>query len=449
MSLRVHSVAVVQHHAIPLAYGGVGMAFLVAGSVLLTRAAPALSRGEWGAPAVVGAVHAFTLGWLLTLIVGTLYQLGPVALQVAPRSSRLWRWLLPAHALGVITVVWGVSAGRLHDAAHGWAVLTLVTAASAIVQLGPWRAPSSTRLRMRLVTLGFVSLAGVLVLAAMRLVWGWRGYTPDLDGLRLAHVAFGLSGFGTLVAWAVGSHVIPMFLGVREEQSFSALAIPLLLFGGAALLLPAVLPALSYLRPAAVMIIACGQLLMLWRAARWFRHRPKIAWDPALTTVAMSFMALAVATALQLALAAASFANRLSPTDMLVQRAIAVWGVLYLAGWLSLLIVGVLFRVFVFLSWTVRAGPGTQPATGAPVRVQQFSRPALAWASVVLYALALVSLSMAIAVGSSAGARFAAKVYVAATLCMSLHHALAMFASPRAVISAPARPSLSLATSPQ
>ncbi len=447
MSLRVHSVAVAQHHVIPLAHGGAGLAFLVAASVLLTRAAPALARGEWGAPAVVGAVHAFTLGWLLTLIIGTLYQLGPVALQVAPRSSRLWRWLLPAHSLGVVAVVWGVSVGRLHDAAHGWAVLSVVTTASAIVLLGPWRAPESTRARMRLVTLGFVSLAGVLVLAALRLVWGWRGFMPDLSGLRLAHIAFGLSGFGTLIAWAVGSHVIPMFLGVREEPSRTGLAIPVLLRGGTALLLPAVLPALSSLRPVAVLAIACGQLLIVWRALRWFRGGPKLAWDPALCTVAMAFTALAGATVLQLALATASLAGLLLPAHVATQRAIAVWGVLFLAGWLSLLIVGVLFRVFVFLSWMVRSGPGTQPVVGAPVRVQQYARPTLAWASVVLYAIALVSLPTAIALGHPGASRVSALTYVAATVLMSLHHVLAIFAPARAVAASTSRPALTLATS--
>jgi hypothetical protein len=301
---------------------------------------------------------------------------------------------------------------------------------------------------MRLVTLGFVALAGVLVLAASRLAWGWRGFTPDLAGLRLAHIALGLAGFGTLIAWAVGSHVIPMFLGVREERSSASLAIPALLLGGTALLLPAVLPALASLRAVAVILIAFGQMFVVWRACQWFWRGPKLALDPALSAVAVAFVALALATMLQLALSIASLTGTSLLTSVHAQRAIAVWGVLYLAGWLALLIVGVLFRVFVFLSWMVRAGPGSKPATGALVRVQQFSRPGLAWASVTLFATALVLLPTAIASGSQWGARVAAVIYVAATVLMSLHHVLAMFAPPRAVAT-PSRPPLSLATSPK
>ncbi len=418
-------------HRAPLAHGLVGVMGLTVGALLLVRASDDLARGAWATPAVLGAVHALTLGWLLTLVVGMLYQLGPVALRVMPRAPRLWRVVLPLHIGGVVLVVWGVSVGRLHTATHGWSLLLIATLSSAVMLLGPWRAPPDTRDRMRLVTWGFIALGVTLLLGASRLLWGWRGFTPDLAGLRLAHLAFGLGGFGTLIGWALGSHVLPMFLGTRATPQRSSRWIPWLLLGGAAVSLPALLPEFAVLRSVSVLVMAAGQALIVWHGLQWFRGRANRVLDPALAVVALAFVALSLATLLQLVLALGALFGTPFASHVAWPRAFAVWGVLFLAGWLALLVAGVLLRVFVFLSWMVRAGPGTARAARVPARVSEFARPPLAWASVALFASGLLLLSVTIAVGSESGARLGAMLYSGAAIAMSLHHVLALFASPR------------------
>lgn len=440
------SPAPVSHH-VPLSYGLAGLVLLCVGGFLVARAADALARGEWGAPAMLGAVHAFTLGWLLTLIIGTLYQLGPVALQVSPRSATLWRWLLPFHVIGVLVVVGSVSVGRMDIAGSGWLLLAITTTASAIVLLGPFRAPEGTRARMRLVTAGFLALGATLLLAFFRLFWGLGGVQLDLTGLRLAHVAFGLVGFGTLIAWALGTHVLPMFLGTRAVPSVSSRAVPWLLIAACLLTLPTLRPGLEGVRAVAAIVAAAGQSLIVWYGFSWFRRRASVALDPALATVAMAFVALALATLLQMTMAIGVLTGAVPVSTGIWPRLVAVWGVLFLAGWLSLLIAGVLLRVFVFLSWMVRAGPGVRPAGAPPLRVSEFSRPTLAWTSVILFGLAILMLSVTIAAGSAFGARLSALLYSTAALVMLLHHALALFAPPRDVAPLPIPTALSTASS--
>jgi len=436
------------HHRIPLAHGLVGMVLFVGGGLLLVRAADALARGAWATPAILGAVHAFTLGWLLTLVVGTLYQLGPVALQVTPRAPGIWPWLLPLHTVGVVIVTWGVSVGRHDVAAFGWLLLVISTSASAIVLLGPWRAPEKTRARMRLVTLGFLALGVTLLLAASRLLWGWQGFIPVISSLRLAHIAFGLVGFGTVIAWALGSHVLPMFLGTRAHTSTATRWIPGLLLGGATLLLPTLFSGLAALQAVAVMVMAAGQGLIVWQGLQWFRNRANRALDPALTAVAIAFVALLLATVLQVVLAVGALSGVLWLAHGVWSRSVTIWGVLFLAGWLAMLIAGVLLRVFVFLSWMVRAGPGARPAAHGPVRVSQFSRPSLAWLCVALFAVSLLLLCVTIAAGSASGAQFAAGLYSTAAIVLLLHHALALFAPPRDTVAALPLSSPPLAPSP-
>ncbi len=428
-----------QEAGTPLVHALVGCGAVIAGAALLVRAVPWLAAGQWGAPAVLGAVHAFTLGWLLTLVVGTLYQLGPVALRVPARHGALWRVLLPLHVAAVLLVAWGTGTARWRIAAAGWACLLLALVPTAIVQLGPWRAPPSTRARMRLVTLSFVMLALALLVAALRLVWGRAGFMPDPDGLRLAHVALGLGGFGTLIAWAVGGHVLPMFLGTRAAQTATARLVPWLLAGGALLTLPAVMPALAPLRAAAVLLLAAGQLLMCRHAFDWFGRRARVTLDPALALVAAAFVCLGAASVLQGVLAGGVLLGIVHPASPGIARAITAWGVLFLPGWLSLLIAGVLYRVFPFLCWMRRAGPDARPAAAlpaapraAPIRVTQFARPGLAWSSVALLVAGTLLLAVTVATGAPAAARFAALGYAAGMTCLALHHVLAFGAPPRA-----------------
>ncbi len=430
-------------HPAPLVHGLLGAGALLVGALLLVSASGSLAHGNWGAPVVVGAVHAFTLGWLVTLVVGTLYQLGPVALRVPPRRGRLWRWALPFHVVGAGLVVWGTSAGRLHTAAHGWSLVALGLLITTAVQLGPFRAPLETRGRARLVATAFALLGLTLLVAASRLAWGWLGFMPDLMGLRLAHVALGLGGFGTLIAWAVGSHVVPMFLGTREPGSLLGRLIPALLIAGVLLALTAVLPSLRWLQAPAVLILALAQAIFSLRGWRWFRARATKSLDPALTLVAVAFVSLLSATIFQLALAAGAITGSLELSTEIGRRLLTVWGVLALPGWLSLLIAGVLFRVFVFVSWMVREGPGTASRRPA-VRVSQFARPRMAWASVAFFSAGLTLLCAGIVFAHPTIARVGSSAYAMGAALMLLHHVLALFAPPRPYLPAlPATPSSS------
>lgn len=230
---------------LPLAFMGLALAWLVAGTAMLV-ARPGLLALPHAHLHVVALTHAWLLGVFVTVACGAVYQLAPVALGTTLWSERYAWWHFGLHAVGVPGMVWTFWHWNLAQLGHFG---LLVAIGAGLFSANIWRTVSRSQrtglvassLRLSALWLVLTVTFG-LILAANRF---W--YFIPLDPLPLlrAHAHLGLAGFFVTLLQGVTFQLVPMFtLGeVRDWRlasrgfwiSQAALAglIPALLMGAA------------------------------------------------------------------------------------------------------------------------------------------------------------------------------------------------------------------------
>lgn len=399
----------------PLALPGVhfaaGLLWLVAGAAGLVFVAPDLARGGFLLPRAVAVTHAFTLGWITTAIFGALYQLYPVALGVGARSVRCGFAGFVLLELGVAVVIAGAWWWRPALLVTGWVLLVGAVGVVSWNLLPQRRRARRGREIGLYVSLGHsmlgLAMAVVLVRIGTELSWWSAGRL----GWLTAHAHLAAAGFATLTAAGVGSKLLPMFLLSRGYSNR-----PLRWIGpvaGAGLLLHAGGSILAWrpavLTGAALMAIALGGWLVVVRGYYRTATRPRL--EPGLAHAAAAFGFLGAATAVGLLLVA------VDGTD---PRHIAAYGVLGIVGWLSLLIIGMSYKILPFLTWLHRFSPRVGES-GVPT-VAQLTDQRLQWTTLVLLAPGIAALSVAIALGLPGEARAAAGIIAVAALLVASQH---------------------------
>ncbi|WP_436663758.1 hypothetical protein ACOALA_17405 [Alicyclobacillus acidoterrestris] len=86
-----------------------GLLFAVLALLPLGHLAPQWMAGRSFSPMSLATVHAFVLGTMLTTAYGVLYQFIPIAFRAPPISRHVLVWHLPAHVVGVVTMIIGFS----------------------------------------------------------------------------------------------------------------------------------------------------------------------------------------------------------------------------------------------------------------------------------------------------------------------------------------------------
>jgi hypothetical protein len=383
-----------------LALGGLGLV-LVAGDV---------AAGGFLVPRVIAVTHCFTLGWITTAIFGALYQLFPVTLGVPARSIALGHVTFGILQTGAVLLFVGTWFWRPVAMALGWG---LVLAALA---LHAWNVVSRRSAATRGQRIGRYVVAGHVGLALALLVIGQR--IGDMLGVwrvdRLAHLAahahLAVVAFGTMIVVGVGSRLLPMFLLSRGHPEWPLAWIGPLAFGGAILFTLGSGLDLAVLRVLGGAGMAVGLGLYLFLAAQYFRRRTRAGLDLAMAhvVVAHAFLGVAILVGLWL-LAAPGFDA----------RAAGAYGVLGVMGWLSLLIMGVSYKILPFLTWMHRFSP----RVGEPnlPKVADLTVRGVAWGSLTLATLGTALLSIGIALGGSGVAR-AGGIAVAVGLWLVVAH---------------------------
>lgn len=399
----------------PLALPGVHFAaalvWLVAGAAGLVLVAPDLARGGFLLPRVVAVTHAFTLGWITTSIFGALYQLYPVTLGVAARSVP---WGFGGFLLlqpGIVLLVAGAWWWKPEPLAAGWLLL------AAAVGVVSWNLLPQRRRAQRGRTIGaYVSLGHAALGVAMGIVLirigaelGW--WRTDRLGLVSAHAHFAVVGFATLTAVGVGSKLLPMFLLSRGAAERPLRWIGPLVAAG---LLVHAAGSIWHLQPvllAGAVLIAAALIEWLGVVRSYYRTSIRQGLEPALAHVATAFGFLAAATIVGLALAF------VEGTDA---RRIAAYGVLGILGWLSLLIIGMYYKILPFLTWLHRFSPRVGER-GVP-KVADLTSPALQWTTLVLLVIGIGGLAVSVTFGAPTGAARSAAVIALGVFLVSAQH---------------------------
>ncbi|MBK9990870.1 MAG: hypothetical protein IPP19_09095 [Verrucomicrobia bacterium] len=210
---------------------------------------PTLLTGAFYRPAVIAFSHVIGLGFLMSLVAGSSYQLLPVAFENPLFNRTMARIHLGLHFAGVPTMVYGFVQWQMPVVAvGGTAVLIgfgLYIANVTITALRPLRrTPTTVGVLVSLVALGAALSVAIWILSAK------LGFVRVHDPLTLlgAHTYLIVIGFFLLFLASVSYTLLPMFLLVplpstrRAMGSVQYLAFGIALFIPGQLIAPALLP---------------------------------------------------------------------------------------------------------------------------------------------------------------------------------------------------------------
>jgi hypothetical protein len=185
--------------------------FAVLAAALLAWAGPDAVASRW-TPALLGATHLLTLGFMAMTMLGALFQILPVVGGAPLPAARTVASIVhPTLALGALALTIGMTLGMQ------WAIrAALALLATAFIAFLVPAARCLLRGDLRdsaLRTIG-LALLGLLVAislgATMATAFGWTFALP-LIPLTALHAAWGLLGWTVLLVAGVAQHVVPMF----------------------------------------------------------------------------------------------------------------------------------------------------------------------------------------------------------------------------------------------
>ncbi|HET7306647.1 MAG TPA: hypothetical protein VFK24_02375 [Gammaproteobacteria bacterium] len=318
---------------------------------------------SWAAPGTLVAVHLLTIGWLLLLMLGALFQFVPVMTSKMLPSQNAALAALVGVEVGLLGMICGfVALGQgLPGLAHclpvgGGLVIVGVLIATAdvavpLLQARPLPLPG----RMVLTALAFLVAAitlGLLMTFALTIPLLAPYFAPLVGGVGY-HILAGLGGWFTIGAIGVSYKLLPMFMLAPEERGPVGHGVHYLMAAGFAIALAAGLTNLWYgsvalqaLEFAGYALVVAGIVLYLFDVVRLYRTRKRAAIELHNKAAIGAFAMFAIATLLGVAFIASGTLAEFLPVLIFV----------LLFGWLSGLGVTQLYKIVPFLTWIGRFG---------------------------------------------------------------------------------------------
>lgn len=196
---------------VPLRFFAVAPAFLALAALLL-----AMNDGnpfaDAHSPALLGATHCITLGFMAMVMLGAIQQVVPVIIGSQMPAPRLVAWLamMPLIA-GALLLAIGFTLGKPALLNFAWSLLGLaflIFIGASLYSLARATATNPTKTAL---LLSILSLAGAITLGMLLA----RGYAAGLSipYARLAniHISLALGGWVMLLIVGVSYQVVPMF----------------------------------------------------------------------------------------------------------------------------------------------------------------------------------------------------------------------------------------------
>ncbi len=365
--------------------------FMVAGALaLFTGAGLLLARPEILATYhynqyVIAATHLFVLGWITTIVMGAMYQLVPVALETRLYSERLARFQFLLHVVGFTGMVWSFWTWNMTHVGHFGSVLAVgvglfgYNIGRTLLRVPRWNLVASS-VAAALAWLATAVLAGLTITAgkcsyeSVSLQAG-AGWAPFVGGLQWlghyaagfdqlaamhAHAHLGVVGLFLMLIVGISYKLVPMFaLSELQSRRRAMLSIALLNLG----LLASFIAILtrSHWKWACAWIIVAGLAIYAieMRAVVKARKRRVLDWGLIYFLTALGLLAPLAGLGLVLA-----FPNL--PLTPFTGQLENLYGFLALLGFVSLAIIGMLYKILPFLVWyrsySRRIGLGKVPA---------------------------------------------------------------------------------------
>lgn len=373
---------------LPLAFMGLGLAWLVAGTLMLL-AVPALLALPHAHPHVVALTHAWVLGFFVTVACGAVYQLVPVALGTTLANERYGWWHFWLHALGVPGMVGSFWLWNLKLLGHfGFAVaigivLFTINTCQTVRRSGrrnlvAWSVAASAVWLLTTVLMG-------LLLAANR---HWLFLPVDPIFLLRAHAHLGLVGFFVALLQGVSFQLIPMFtLGEMREWRCASVGF-CISQAGLVVLAPALVLHHGFLSTLGAAAVAVGITCSVWAMARALGTRKKRALDPGVRLFLFGGVGVWIAAVAGAVLVAPWTAGGSAAGGYNAM----VYAIIGIGGGLLPCIAGMMCKIVPFLTWMRAYGPhvgrGRTPSAGA-LTLPRVERVGLALQAVALVPLVI------------------------------------------------------------
>lgn len=330
---------------LPLCFMLVGVLSLL-GTAGCLLAQPDLLATYHYTPHMIAVTHLFVLGFISSIVMGAMYQLVPVTLEVHLYSERLVKWQFVAHSIGFIGMVLAFWNSDMARVGQFGSILTLgvglfvYNLSLTLAGVDGWNA-IKFGIASALFWLSFTVVVG-LFLAASK-CWTFSPFMP-LAAMH-AHAHLGGVGIFAMMIVTVSYKLVPMFtLSELQNDHRAWWSIAILNFG----LLGAFIAILlqSPLKLAFAFIIASGFVLygLEIRAILRSRNRRKLDWG-------MKYFLTALSLLVPLSLLAFVLAWPELPVNMFTMQLENVYGLLALLGLVGLAILGMLYKIVPFLVW--------------------------------------------------------------------------------------------------
>lgn len=335
--------------SVPVRFMVTAPLFGIAAGLLMAYAGGDVLASRWS-PLTLALVHLFTVGFLLQVMLGALFQIMPVAAGAnIARPLALARGVHSATAIGALALVAGFLSGRMiwmHIAGTllGGGIAAFLVGAALALRRVPNANPTAAALKLALVALAVTVVLGLLLLV------GWiGGIGLPMPLLTDLHALWGLLGWCGILLAGVAYVVVPMFqLTPGYSAGFSRWFAPAMMLSilvwsalrwfaqsSPAIELPAVL---AQLVPAGLAVAFAVRTL-------WLQRRSKRARADA----TMRFWSIGMTAAIlgALVLVAAVVLDRQANWT----RAAFLIGALAIGGALVSVVSGMLYKILPFLSW--------------------------------------------------------------------------------------------------
>jgi hypothetical protein len=330
---------------LPLRFILVGMlAWFTAAALLIAR--PELLSTYHYNQHIIAVTHLVVLGFVLSVVVGAMFQLVPVALETRLYSERLGRWQFPLQTIGAVGMVVTFWIWNLQEVGHFGSLLAVaiglfIVNLARTLRRAPRRDTVWLGIASVLAWLGFTILTG-LYLASTK-CWAFSPFAT-IPAMH-AHAHVGVLGVFLLLIITVSYKLVPMFVLSRIQNERRARAsIHLFNLGLAGLFITVLLAQPAKLAFALVLVAALALFGLELRAILRARLRRQLDWGM------LTFLA-GLALLIPLSLLAVALCWPGLPATLFTTQLENAYGLLGLLGVIGLAIMGMLHKIAPFLVW--------------------------------------------------------------------------------------------------
>lgn len=285
--------------------------------------------------------HLFLLGFLLTIVMGVMYQLIPVALLVDIYSYKLARFQFWVYVMGVAGLAYGLWViNTMYMFVFGLLAFIGVLLFVINILLSTWKIKKWNMMSVIIVTAVFYFF--ITVLFGLGLVINFQfGIWNAHDQILYSHIIFGLVGWLTTLIIGFSYKMVPMFALSHGYSDKYAMYIYLIMQIGIISIVSGLFSQLNMLVFGGFTFIILALIIFAFQVKEIIKKKMKAKLDIGFKIAIYAVYANAVLVALV-------------PIGLMIfqEAFILPFFYLFLNMWIVLSILGYLFKIVPFLWWT-------------------------------------------------------------------------------------------------